>query len=173
MQEPRQNTEVPLSGPRPSDRWIPWYFVAFFVVLIMISAGFVAIAVTTHTGVVTEHAYQKGLDYNDTIAAAEKMHHTGWAGTVTFNPVASALEGNMVFTLQDKAGKPVENAAVMASVFRPTQSGYDFAFPLDARGAGVYSADVVFPLSGQWEVRFFAEKPDATFQMAERLVLVK
>ena len=72
------------SGPRKSDKWIPWYFVAFFVVLAILDGIFVTIAATTHTGVITENAYQKGLDYNEVVAASEEQDEIGWVGNIGF-----------------------------------------------------------------------------------------
>jgi len=57
------------------DKLIPWYFVIFFLVLFIVDGIFVYLATSTHTGVVTENAYEKGLRYNEVIErarAAEK-----------------------------------------------------------------------------------------------------
>jgi len=51
------------------DRIIPLYFVAFFVVIAIFDGIFVYLATSTHSGVVTENAYQKGLNYNQYIDA--------------------------------------------------------------------------------------------------------
>jgi hypothetical protein len=38
------------SLPRSSDRWIPWYFVAFFVALAAAMAVMAWLAIHSHTG---------------------------------------------------------------------------------------------------------------------------
>ena len=50
---------------------IPLYFVMFFITLAILDSFFVYIALSTHNGVVTENAYEKGLNYNRTIEQAE------------------------------------------------------------------------------------------------------
>lgn len=47
-------------------------FIAFFVVFASVDVFFVYKALTTHTGVVAENAYEIGLNYNDVIAEAKK-----------------------------------------------------------------------------------------------------
>ena len=54
------------------DKLMPWYIVLFFVVFTIVLAGFAVIAHRTHTGVVTENAYKKGLAYNDVIKEADE-----------------------------------------------------------------------------------------------------
>ncbi len=46
------------------DRMIPWYFVMAFGVVFAVNGMFVYLAVSTNHGVVTENAYEKGLDYD-------------------------------------------------------------------------------------------------------------
>ena len=65
-----------------NDKWIPWYFVLFFATIAICDAVFVGLALSTHRGLVTEHAYQKGLEYNHTIAAAEQQDGLNWQGRI-------------------------------------------------------------------------------------------
>ena len=59
------------------DRIIPLYFVAFFVFIAIMDGIFVYLATTTHSGVVTENAYQKGLNYNQYITAYDQQEMLG------------------------------------------------------------------------------------------------
>ncbi len=47
-------------------------FLAFFIVFSSVDAFFVYKALSTHTGVVSENAYEIGLNYNKIIAEAKK-----------------------------------------------------------------------------------------------------
>lgn len=147
------------------DRWIPRYFVLFFVVVAVLDGLFVYLAVSTQTGVVTERTYDKGLRYNDTIAAAEAQAARGWKGTV-------ALEGTrLVFTLRDAQDKPLEGAVVTAHVVRPTQEGHDVALPLQEEQGGRYAQALNLPLKGQWDVRIAALWDNQPYQQHTRLNL--
>ncbi|TNE62538.1 MAG: hypothetical protein EP335_11910 [Alphaproteobacteria bacterium] len=151
---------------RKSDRFIPWYFVAFFLTFIVVDAVFVYIATTTHTGVVTDHAYKEGISYNETVAASDAQDRLGWQGTVRLDGVAG-----FSFRLADKAGKPLSGAKVQASFMRPTSDGKDFTAELVETEAGLYEAAVAFPLPGVWDARVFAGRDGQEYQHHERLIV--
>lgn len=69
-------------GPLPRDRFIPWYFVGAFVLLLSINGIMVYTPVSTGTGVFTDKAYKPGLAYNDFLAAQEAQQQRGWRGDV-------------------------------------------------------------------------------------------
>lgn len=148
---------------KPIDKYIPWMFVAFFMVVAVVDAIFVTMAIRTHPGVVTERHYEKGLDYNNTLAAEAEQKAMGWQGAVTYK------NGVLRLTLGDKAGKPVSNGAVRASVMRPARKDQDKDLVFKNIGQGVYEADIVFPLSGQWRVHVFVTAGTDKFQMVETL----
>jgi nitrogen fixation protein FixH len=150
---------------RKSDKWIPWYFVAFFVVLAILDGIFVTIAFSTHTGVVTQNAYQKGLDYNKVIAASERQKENGWKSNIS-------LEGSLLgFELNDVNGHAIENAKVTAYMVRATQAGHDFLHRLPYGSNGRYEDHIIFPLKGQWDITVVAEWKNETYQQTQRVVV--
>lgn len=162
-------TQSPTSktlGPRKSDRFIPWYFVGFFALLFTFDGVFVYLATSTHTGVVTEQAYQKGLDYNETIAAAGARDALGWQGEITYGD-----NGQLNFTVQDKAAEMITGAKVVAEMTRPTHNGVDFDQPLAEVSPGLYQAPVEFPLDGVWDVRIYVTWQQKQFQTAQRIIV--
>ena len=151
------------AGVKKSDRWIPWYFVAFFVVLAILNGIFVTIANTTHRGVVTENAYTKGLHYNQTLAAAAQQQQLGWSAEIDFIQPALSLR------LRDRHGRSIEEAKVVAYLTRTTQAGHDFQVPLPPIGDGIYAQDVRFPIKGQWHVRMAATWQQQHYQQSQRI----
>ncbi len=152
------------AGLQPRDKWIPWYFVLFFVVLAAVDAVMVTLAVRTQTGVVTTHAYEKGLAYNETIKAAEKQAALGWNAKLDFT-AGEAKKGTLSVSVQDASGKPLK-ADMRAEITRPTQAGMDFSLALkEGKNA------LEFPASGLWEVRLFASRDGNEFQQAKRIVV--
>lgn len=151
--------------PRQSDKYIPWYFVAFFVVLAVLDGFFVYLATSTQPGLVTEHAYQKGVAYNETIAQAEAQAALGWQCRIT-------LEGKtLVLTLKDKDNAPITGAAVEASITRPTSNGHDFTVALAESAPGVYSVDPAFPMPGLWNIGAQVTWNQQHYQKSQRVVL--
>lgn len=159
-----------LAPPRPSDRFIPWYFVAFFALLTAVLVPMCIIAVRTNTGIVTDNAYEKGLAYNKTIAAAAEQNALKWQGDLSMTPsVGSKIVAD--FALQDASGKPLDSAEVKLWLVRPTQAGNDQTLTLQPQGNGHYGAKISLALRGLWEARVSATKDGHNYQMTKRVVL--
>lgn len=154
-------------GPRDSDKFIPWIIVGFFVVLFAWDGYFVYLATSTHTGVVEDNTYNRGLDYNSTVAAAEAQQALGWQSTVTFDE-----SGLLTFALANAEGEVLEGAAVKAYFFRPTQAGRDFLADLTEAEPGTYNL-IRKPAVGQWEVRIFVTWKQQRYQTTTRILVQK
>ncbi len=152
---------------RKSDKWIPWYFVLFFVVLAILDGTFVYLAFSTHTGVVTKQAYEKGLAYNEVLQRAEDQSQMGIKQEVTYSQ-----EGILRWTLHTKESAPIDGAVVTAHITRPVQGGYDFDVVLLYKGDGVYELPIQTPLIGQWiaklEAQWDTHRYQTTFQFIAR-----
>jgi nitrogen fixation protein FixH len=147
------------------DRMIPWYFVMFFVGLAVVDGVLVTLAVRTQTGVVTDHAYEKGLAYNEVVDAAAAQAALGWKGAIEFVPSAGNA-GTLRLKLSDTSGKLLTLDSATATIIRPTQAGQDFEVTL-SNG----EAPVTFPEAGQWEVRIFANVGGTPYQQSKRIVV--
>jgi nitrogen fixation protein FixH len=152
------------SLPRPSDKWIPWYIVLFFVVLSFVFGGFTYVALKTHTGLVTDNAYKKGIAYNETINKDKQQKALGYKAHL------ARPAGTVVFTLADKAGAPVEISSASIWLFRPTNAKGDVRAEMTAAGAGRFEYKAAPPAAGLWEVRILAETAAGPYQYAKRMV---
>lgn len=151
---------------RKSDKLIPWYFVAFFLSFIVVDSIFAYVAVHTHTGVVTTHAYQEGIHYNAEIAEADAEAALHWRSKMSYG-----RDDMLHFSLRDKTGAPIVGAQVLASFVRPTTAGHDFSLTLKDMGHGEYEAPVNFPLAGLWDARLFVTWQQHKYQHHERMVV--
>lgn len=132
----------------PKDKMILVYFIAFFGVVIAVNAVFITLAISTHSGVVTENAYQKGIDFNQALAQAKSQPEM--IDNFSFE------NGTLAWQLNSQHQKPLENAQVTARLFRPVQSGHDFDIKLEHKGNGLYEAAPDFPMMGLWQVQLKA-----------------
>ena len=165
LNEHSQKVDPKMEMVKKSDKLIPWYFVAFFVVLAILDGIFVYLANSSHTGVVTDEAYQRGLEYNKTIAAAEAQEALGWTSE-------TVLENDqLVSTLRDANGNALVGARVRAQFFRPTQDGHDFIISLTEVLDGRYVSSSLAAKPGQWDVRIFVEWKQQQYQKAQRIVV--
>ncbi len=131
---------------KPIDKWLPYFLVLFFVVIAIVNAFFVYIAINTHTGVVTENPYQKGLEYN---AVLEKSR-----AQPDIDQFAKYENGILRWTLKNTDGTPIEQAEVTANLVRAIEQGYDTELIFTHKGGGIYEADVgTLPKAGLWIAR--------------------
>jgi nitrogen fixation protein FixH len=157
------------SVPKPSDRWIPWYFAAFFVALTAVLVPMCIIAVHTGSGSVTDNAYEKGLAYNKAIRAAEEQNTLNWRGALTVTPIDGRLF--VQFNLANATGKPLNGAEVKFWLVRPTQAGKDQSVVLASQNNGRYTGEVTLPVHGSWEARVSATVDGHNYQTVKRMVL--
>ena len=153
-----------------ANRWVPWMFVLAFLVVGAVNAVFVYLAIHSHTGLVTEQAYEKGLAFNQTLAKAEAMQALGWNFSVELTS-----EDILSVRLVDKSGNPIQKAQVKGRMVRPVKSGYDYEINLAEQmkvgESGVYQARLRPPLPGSWTVHLVATQNGQSFEKSEALVL--
>jgi nitrogen fixation protein FixH len=167
-----------LTSGRPRGWWYPWLFVAAFAVVIAVNGVMIKLALDSFSGLDTEHPYERGLGYNDTLAAARAQEEMGWQ--VAFDAVpagAAAPEGHPV-TLEarflDRDGNALTGLEVRALLQRPAVKGHDVELPLAERGGGRYVAHTDLPLPGQWDLRIVATSvggDGASWQASRRILL--
>lgn len=150
-------------NPR-AGRFIPWYIVAFFAGQTVLFSWFIHVAMSTHTGLVTEQAYEKGLAYNKTIENARQQELLGFTSDII------RKDKTISFTLKDKNGAVIRDASVNLYLFRPVQEGLDAKFPLSLSADNSYQAEITPPLQGLWEVRIHARTPQGNYQTSKRMV---
>ena len=134
--------------PYTGKRILIW-FIGFFLVVFVANGIMTYFALNTWTGLTTDNAYVKGLNYNDEIENAKMQSESGWAVTVTNKP--NTTKDRIEVTLK----RPTESlppALVSARFIRAVQEGYDQEIILTHTGNGNYAAPVNLPLSGQWDV---------------------
>ena len=150
--------------------WIPCALAGIFAAFLIANGTMLYFANRSWTGLETEGAYQKGLAYDDTIAAAEAQAALGWEVVVeagTAEPGAAWVE----VSLADREGHPVAAREVWARLVRPTHVGYDREAPLRDMGAGRYRGLVELPLPGQWDLRVRVEHAGGVYRAHRRVVL--
>lgn len=155
------------STPAPRDRWIPWAFVGFFLVVLAANATMIAIGVATWPGLDTRDAYQRGLAYNRTLDAAAAQAALGWrvaAGFTRTGPRRGVVE----VTLADRFGDLVEDAAISAAFLRPASAGHDLLVGLEHVYGGRYRAEVELPLAGQWDLQIEIAARGEHYRLRER-----
>ena len=152
------------------DRWIPWTFVAAFAVILFANSCLVYFALSTWKGVGVEGAYERGLAYNDVLAAAERHDALGWRVDFAFTPAgAGTRSGRLVLDLHDRDGLTLGGATVDANLTRPLESLAPIALDLAERGEGRFEAAIVAPRAGQWDAKLVVRRGADTLEKTWRL----
>jgi nitrogen fixation protein FixH len=150
-----------------TGRRVWWYFVAFFGFVALVNAGMVTMALRTHSGLVTDHPYEKGLAYNQVVEAKKKQEALGWKGVIELRH--SRESGNsftIYFELKDKAGAIIQLENATATITRPTKKNMDFTLELTGT-----ETPVTFSANGLWDVRVNARIGDINYQQSKRIVV--
>jgi len=153
----------------PRDLWIPWLFVAGMALVVLVNGIMVYIAVSSFTGLQTEGHYQRGLNYNEVLAAERTEEELGWAVEIGF---AETGEGRARLSVKaaDRDGNPLNDAGVSVRLIRPVQAGHDMDLTLAASGDGLYAAEVELPLRGQWDILAQIRHPSGNYSTSKRIV---
>jgi nitrogen fixation protein FixH len=149
--------------------------VGVFGVVLAVNLVFMFSAIRTFTGLETEHAYDKGLAYNDVIAKTKAQERLGWQVEAQVIPhdgnTDTVHDADLVVTFADKDGKPVSGLSVKAEVVRPTKDGFDQTIDLQEQGGGRYVAPARLALGGQWDVHFKAHRGEVDYQLNQRVLV--
>ncbi len=146
-------------------------FLGFFGVIFAVNGALVYFAINSWPGLDVEGAYERGLNYNDTIDAAERQSKLNWDSRVT---LSQGARQTVRVQITGGGGELVTGLSVAASLRRPANEISDQRLALDETSPGVYSAMVSLPLAGIWRVAIKAEaKSGATYQMTHRVEVAK
>lgn len=138
------------------------YFTLFFGLIAAVNSAFVYTALQTHSGTVTENAYEKGLAYNETLAAFKNQPKLK----------EKAVLDKDVFRwqIQNKDGSPVTNANATVTFFRPVAQGSDFSLTLAETSPGVYESQPDFPAKGVWTAQLDAVWDHKQYRTSQTII---
>jgi nitrogen fixation protein FixH len=168
-----RSTDAASSAVRPDGRIDGRHVLAglltFFACVFAVNGYFIVRAVSTHTGVVSQEPYRKGLAYNDRIAADVRQTAFGWRETMTLTS-----EGRIVLNLADREDKPVPGLRINAHVGRPSTVRHDRTVALSETADGQHTADIGSLDGGNWVVTIEAQRNgerEPVFRLRRRLWL--
>ena len=144
----------------PKDKYILFAFLGFFGVVFTVDAIFIHTALTTQTGLVTDRAYEKGLNYNETLLEAKSQPK--------LNDKVMFEDGVLIWQLNNK---DTHSADVTARIIRPIQEGHDFDMILKHTGNGVYKASLDLPFKGLWEAKLSSKWNNTTYKTTYQFIV--
>ncbi len=129
-------------------------------------------ALSTESGVVTTHAFQKAQHFNARLARKSAQAKLNWTPTLTHRSLARpekphAQSLRLRFAMPNAQG--VNNLNIEALAVRPVQEGYDRTLSFAPQGDGVYLAVADFPLPGVWDIHITARRTNEIFKLKKRI----
>lgn len=143
--------------------------IAFFGIIIAVNIVMIRLALSTHTGIVAENSYRKGLKYNEEIAASEKQAALGWRDEIKL-----ANSGDRIsIDIRDKDGNAVRGLTITAVLGRPANAKDDIKLSLVETPQGEYEATVPVREAGTYFAAIEAARAEdgVVYRAKERLWL--
>lgn len=119
--------------------------IGFFGVVFAVNGVFLASALRSHTGIVSNEPYVKGLKYNQRIEAGERQAKLGWQ-----EALAVEASGAISLGVKDDGGRPVQGLKLTGSIGRPSTSRTDRPLTLVEAEPGRYVVNVGALDEGTW-----------------------
>lgn len=158
------------NGPRKSDRWIPWYFVGGFAIMLIANISLITFSMTSWNGLVTQHAFEEGNNYNAAISGAARQAELGWRSKLSVGGVINN-NGTITVLFRDRDSNPITGAQMSVVMTRPDRDDLDTTVPLVEVAPGEYRASASFPVYGRWQLRTIAHAMGDDYQMVENVVV--
>jgi nitrogen fixation protein FixH len=145
-------------------------FLVFFAAVFVVNGAMIYSALSTHTGLVANEPYRKGLHYNERIAADERQARLGWTDKVDVR-----RDGYVAIMVADLGGRPVSGLKIEAVLARPSTNRHDVRLMLAEAAPGRYEAQAASLAEGIWlvalEARAGSSAEDTIYRSRRRLWL--
>ncbi|OYQ35596.1 hypothetical protein CHU95_07700 [Niveispirillum lacus] len=155
-----------IDQPRKSN-WIPWVFVGAMLVVIAVNAVMVTYALSSYSGLAVEKPYERGVRYNDVLAAQKGQDALGWRVSVNVEA------GQLVLRLQDRNGQPLNDVGITGRLERPVSNAAPLPLDFEATGDGRFVARLDAPYPGQWDVKAALRHGDDQYLLVQRIMVPK
>ena len=158
------------NGPRKSDRWIPWYFVGGFAIMLIANISLITFSMTSWNGLVTKHAFEEGNNYNAAISGAARQAELGWRSKLSVDGVINQ-NATITVLFRDKDSNPISGAKMSVVLNRQDRDDLDQTISMAEIAPGEYRASASFPVYGRWQVRTIANAMGDDYQTVENVVV--
>lgn len=151
-------------GFRLQGRHVLFGVIGFFAVIFALDGYFVALAMKTFPGQVTESPFEEGLAFNGDIARREAQARLGWTAT------AQETAAGVVVVLKGRDGHHLSGLNLTGALERPATEAGRQTLRFTEASPGVYTA-AAQGLAGAWDLTATAQDGDgARFDLTRRLV---
>jgi nitrogen fixation protein FixH len=146
------------NGAREGERRAMWRWTGVIVGLLLLQLALCAVGIAAALrgkGVAVEaDYYNKALHWDDQAALIRASAELGWKTDLSVGSTATTTgQRALLLKLTDKAGAPLDNAAVAVTFFHHARPMELHQAELKATGGGLYASSVPLDRRGIWEFR--------------------
>jgi nitrogen fixation protein FixH len=156
-----------LAARSPRSSIIPWLFVAGFAIVIAVNGVMIWLALSSFSGLYSDHARDRGLHYNQVVAEQQQRDALGWTVRIDWQAGNHRLQ----IALSDAAGKPLSDATVSVELIRPAERRAPLGVVVTNLGDGRYGGTVELPARGNWDADIVVEARGKEYAVTKRLFL--
>lgn len=149
------------------SRYIPWLFVAGFAIVVAVNGTMMWLAVGSFSGLYTPKPRDRGLHYNEVVAARQGRDALGWRIETTWRPENDRLE----VAAFDRDGNPLAGARVAVDLVRPAEKRPPLGVAMAAVELGRHAGYVALPARGNWDLDIVVERGGERFAQTRRMFL--
>ncbi len=151
----------------------PWVlgWIGAIVFVFLVNLGFIITAIVTNPGLVDKNYYERGRDLErEFITVRKTRERLGWQMTLNavHKPVINE-PARYTFKVVDREGRPVIGDRAELRAYRPSDADSDFRTEMRQIAPGVYSAELVFPLKGIWDLTAVLHKGGDALEITRRI----
>ena len=156
-----------------SHRWIPWSLAAAFLPVLAVNMLLIRLALSSSTGLVSDHAFDTGQNYNVIIAEGQRVAALGWRGSAQLDPMPGGDRRRALLTVlvTEQDGTPLTGLLVSGRLTSPVDPQPDQNIALQEDAAGRYRLELSLPRPGQWQAQMLARRGGQIFAIEQRLIL--
>lgn len=152
----------------------PWVLgiLGFLLVFLTVNAIFIYMAFKTAPGLVVTDFYERGERYQEIQQQIEEEKALGWTGLFLLPAKARVNQKNTYEVLiHDQNSSALALDSVVFYAYRPSDSEKDFSIEMNISRPGIYSAELLFPLPGIWDLIAEIKQGEKKFLVTKRIVI--
>jgi hypothetical protein len=154
---------------RPSRLIWPGLIIALLAGHVVLTLVMVYIATRDRSFAIEPDYYQKALHWDAFVQQQRDNVRLGWTAAIDVDSHADVFgQQKLTCRLTDKAGRPLEGAAIDLLAFAHARGSQRIAAVLPSQGQGIYQAMLRFPQKGLWEFRLVVRRGPDTWTYTEQ-----
>jgi nitrogen fixation protein FixH len=150
---------------------IPWIFVGFMAIVVLVNAGMVTAALSTYSGLAHRDAFGRGVAYNRVIENVERQERLGWKVDLHLGEARAEGIQSLAVSLRDASGSALGGARITATLRRPVENVAPVEITFDEQAIGSYAGGPVALRRGQWDARVVVERAGERYDHVQRLIV--